>query len=84
MRNPDGYTYSTDLDGKIHEQDTMMCVHCNRHISLKAFERPEDLGGFCNKCMGLICPDCAKLKACDPLEAKLDRWEKQGYISGAL
>lgn len=81
MRNPAGFTFETTVDGNVLEGDSMMCGHCNKHIPLKAFVRPEDFGGFCKKCMSTICPHCLKIGGCDPIEAKLDRWEKQGFIS---
>lgn len=81
MRNPHGFTFETTLEGNVLEGDTMMCGHCGRHSQLKAFVRPEDIGGWCQKCMSPICARCAAEKTCDPMEAKLDRWEKQGLIA---
>jgi hypothetical protein len=81
MRNPHGHTYEITTDGGTVSGDTFQCGHCGRHSQLKAFVRPEDMGGFCQKCMQPICSRCAGEKTCDPMEAKLDRWEKQGMIT---
>ena len=77
MRRPGGYLLTTGPMGT-QEADTFMCVHCNRHTQVKPFARPEDLGGRCTCCNGIICKHCVG-KGCDPLEEKLRRAEKLGY-----
>jgi len=72
MRKPGGYTFLVDGDGKAHEGETFTCKHCQRITRVEARQRPEDLGGFCTLCAGLICSHCVG-KGCDPFEAKLER-----------
>lgn len=78
MRRPSGFTFETNLNGLMLEGETYMCAHCNRHTAVKPYQRPEDMGGLCKRCMGLTCPHCAAQGDCDPLEAKLERWERVG------
>jgi len=73
-----GFEFSMGFDGKIMEGETFMCQHCNAHTRVSPFQRAEDIGGFCRQCGGLLCPKCAATGLCDPLERKLDRWERQG------
>jgi len=74
MRKPGGFTFETDLDGNVHEGETFQCKHCQAHTHIKPFERPEDIGGLCQRCMGLMCPRCtglaAKGAACIPFEVR--------------
>lgn len=74
MRSPSGFTFETDLDGKVHAGETYQCKHCDRHTQIKPFQRPEDLGGMCPRCTGLMCQRCtglaAKGAACIPSEAR--------------
>ena len=78
MLRPNGFTFSFDYDGNTTEGETFMCAHCNRHTHVKPFQSASTVGGLCKRCMGLTCPECAALGDCDPLEAKLERWEKHG------
>jgi len=77
MLKPSGYTFETDLDGKVHEGETFMCKHCQRHSHIKPRERPEDIGGMCPRCTGLLCPRCTGLMAngaaCIPFEKDLEQ-----------
>ena len=77
MRNPGGYATIIEPGRSTREADTFTCVHCNRVVHAVADgkpARPEDIGGLCMQCHGLICPACVG-KGCDPLEEKLRRWE---------
>ena len=74
MRNAHGYAVITGPDGLHQEFDTLVCRHCNRISHLRPKQRPEDYGGFCSVCSGLVCPSCVG-KGCDPLEKKLERAE---------
>jgi hypothetical protein len=66
-------TSSIENDRKV-EHDTFTCQHCNKLVVVKHRCRPEDLGGRCTCCGGLICPHCAG-GSCDHIEQKLERAE---------
>lgn len=70
MRKPGGYGVITYADGRAIEHDTTTCTHCNRITIVKARQKPEDIGGLCKMCMGLICPACVG-HACVTLEKRL-------------
>lgn len=75
MRKPGGWSFITDGDtGRVSENETFSCKHCNRVVQVQARTDPADVGGLCRICNGLICPQCVG-KGCDPLEEKLRRWE---------
>lgn len=74
MRREGGYATITDPEKPLVEISTFTCVHCCRITHVKSKQRPEDLGGLCKICMGLICSECVG-KGCDPLEEKLRREE---------
>lgn len=74
MRKPGGYGVTTFDCGQVKETDTFTCAHCNRINFVKPKERPEDLGGLCKVCMGLICSACLDL-GCTPFEKKLEQQE---------
>lgn len=74
MRTPYGYAVTTHADGSITESDTTTCRHCNTVFHVGARQRPEDIGGLCRVCMGIICPKCVG-QGCDVIERKLERWE---------
>jgi hypothetical protein len=74
MLRPNGLVFETDkATGNTREIETFCCKHCNRHTILWERQRPEDVGGYCSVCGGLICKNCVG-KGCDPLEKKLERW----------
>lgn len=75
MRRPQGYAVISEPDKQDREYDVFRCAHCMRLTHVKARARPEDIGGFCSCCTGLICSGCVG-KGCDPLEAKLERVER--------
>lgn len=75
MLKPNGFTFVTDLDGKVHEGETYQCAHCGGHTHVKPFQQASDIGGLCKQCMGLTCPRCTASGLCDPLERKLIRME---------
>lgn len=74
MRRDGGYATITDPEKSLVELSTFTCSHCCCVTHVKARQRPEDLGGLCKICMGLICSSCVG-KVCDPLEEKLRREE---------
>lgn len=81
LRNPGGNLHQFDPDPQrskgqrgVREFDTITCAHCGAVTIIKR-SVAEDTG-WCFKCTKLICLNCVKLGACDPIEAKLGRWEK--------
>lgn len=79
MRNPGGFLCITEPESTF-ESDTFSCSHCvpRRIVKVGPKERPEDVGGLCKICMGLICPRCVARGNCDPFEKKLERREARG------
>lgn len=69
-----GYAVVTNADGSKTESDTCTCRHCNTVFAVGPKQRPEDIGGLCTVCMGLVCPKCVG-QGCDEIQRKLDRWE---------
>lgn len=71
-----GYASLTDrtTGNVVAECSTTTCAHCNAITHVKAKCRPEDIGGLCKLCMGLICPKCVGGE-CVPFVEKLARWE---------
>jgi hypothetical protein len=74
MRRPGGYARIDDPDRGRQEFDTFTCAHCNRITHVKPKARPEDIGGLCKVCMGLICAACVG-DACVPFLRRLDEME---------
>lgn len=74
MRRPGGYACIIDPDDGVRECDTFTCAHCQRITHVRAKARPEDVGGLCKCCMGLICPRCLS-KPCVPFLKKLEQAE---------
>lgn len=79
MRNPQGYAVIVDPDEGTREADTFTCAHCQNVVHVKAKASPEELGGQCKLCMGLICSNCVG-KGCDPFEKKLERMEERDRV----
>lgn len=78
MRRPGGYGVVTGPEGVIAEHDTATCSHCNAVFRVGARLGPEDIGGLCKVCMGLICPKCTEAGHCRPFEKQLEAWEARG------
>lgn len=76
MRNPGGVLISTDPFDGVQEHDTFTCEHCQKVSGVRPGQKPEDIGGLCKQCMGLLCPLCADKAVCTP-------WEKQMEIAEA-
>ena len=74
MRKPGGYTFLTGADGKTTEGETFTCRHCSALVMVGVKERPEDVGGLCKACMGLVCARCVG-NPCDVIEKKLAKAE---------
>lgn len=79
-----GYGYEVGLWGEVREEDTFTCQHCNKITSVKAYERPEDAGGMCGVCAGLICKECHAKRECLPLEKWLDMIENPHKQHGKI
>lgn len=93
MRNPGGYGCLICDDARFAERfplldgygnritqtevDSFTCRHCCRVVHVPVRQRPEDLGGLCKCCMGLICPHCVNVGTCTPLEEKLAAAERR-------
>ena len=74
MRRPGGYARIDEPGCAPVELDTFTCAHCNRVTHVKPRQRPEDIGGLCKQCMGLICPACVG-QACVPFLKRLEQME---------
>lgn len=74
MRRPGGYAVIFGED-RPDEADTFTCAHCQRITMVKARQRPEDIGGLCKVCMGLICSECVD-KGCTPFERRIENFER--------
>ena len=83
MRNPGGYARIDDPDCAPVEFDTFTCAHCNRVTHIPARARPEDVGGLCKLCMGLICPRCVG-KPCVPFLERLEQMEQKARFRRSL
>ena len=83
MRNPKGYAVVTNVDGRVREFDTYTCAHCQRVTHVMAGQKPEDLGGLCRHCMGLVCSQCVDAP-CVPAEEMIRaierRWEREEML----
>jgi hypothetical protein len=58
------------------EYDTATCKHCNGVFHVGARQRPDDIGGLCKTCMGIICPRCLG-KPCKPFMKRLEEMERK-------
>lgn len=74
MRNPGGYGLMCEPGKRDVEHDTFTCAHTNRVVIVKPGARPEDIGGLCKVCMGLICSEEVG-RPCVVLEKRLQRME---------
>jgi hypothetical protein len=81
MRNPGGYARIVEPDRPTRELDTFTCAHCNRVTHVAPRARPEDIGGLCKQCMGLICPACVG-GACVPFLKRLEQMEARARLRG--
>jgi hypothetical protein len=79
MLRPGGYSLLIDPETGTIEQDTFTCAHCQKVTFLKALVRPDEQGGFCRKCMALVCAHCAG-KPCNPIMKQVEEWEKIGNM----
>lgn len=79
MRKAQGYAVINDPDEGLTEMDTFTCAHCNCVTHVLPGQKPEDLGGLCMHCMGLVCNNCVG-GACTPFLEKLAQ-EEQRYLA---
>jgi hypothetical protein len=74
---PDGYMIITSPDAPAVERDSFQCNHCQTVVFVEPLSAPADAGGFCRRCMGLICGPCADAGNCVPWEKALEAMEKR-------
>ena len=67
------------INAGTYETDTVMCGHCGRHMHIRPYMDPADMGGLCKQCMKFECPECVG-KGCTPLEKKLQEAEERDRI----
>lgn len=74
----DGPQIARDRTGRVvdREHDTFTCRHCNAAVIVNAGEKAADLGGFCRRCMSLICGPCVDADHCRPIEEWLQQQER--------
>lgn len=87
MRNPQGYSQvvgdgvgpTSDPGlrslGEQGECDTFTCAHTGKIVHVPVGANPEDIGGFCSQCGGLICKEAVG-GPCIPWEKQMDDLEK--------
>lgn len=76
----EGYAAYSE-DGRVkREATTFCCQHCNKLVFVPLKADPANMGGLCKLCMGLICPACVERNYCDPIEAKIERMEREGEM----
>ena len=73
---PKGHVEWTDPDGHEHGGDTLQCVHCGRHW--RVHPGSGRVRGFCFKCNGPTCHNEGCSTICQPVEKKLELWERGG------
>jgi hypothetical protein len=73
MLRPQGYLRTFDGNGRLRENDTFTCKHCQKVHEVPAGHQVDY--DFCRNCMGAICPSCAG-NACRPFEKGLERAER--------
>lgn len=77
-------TRRENMRAGVFESDTFSCNHCGRITHVQPMTDAADVGALCKKCMKVVCRHCVNLGrstgviSCDPLFAKLERWEKGG------
>ena len=82
----DGAAVAKDRHGRTigAEADTFGCFHCAVVVFVNAGERPEDIGGLCKACMGLICPACTSDGRCTPFLKRLEQVERRMAFRAGL
>lgn len=77
MLKPQGYAVILSPDAPLVEVDTITCFHCQQVVPVPARANAADCGGFCRRCMELVCGPCADAGTCTPWEKQLELAEKQ-------
>lgn len=78
----DGGWRCETMGAGVFETDTYTCGHCGGVTTVLPFKDAADVGALCKKCMKVVCRKCVNegrqsgVITCDPLEAKLERWER--------
>lgn len=84
MRRPQGYAVTTEADGKVLEEDTFTCGHCNTIVFVQPRQNPSEMGGFCRMCMGHTCATCAGIGTCEPFEKKMEAMERRDRLRRSI
>ena len=79
MLRAGGHLVGSDPEGIVDEADTFTCRHCQKIVVVRPKQRPEDIGGLCRICMGLVCPGCAG-GGCQPFERRIEAAEARGRL----
>ena len=74
---PKGYAVLSDPDVGTVEHDTFTCKHCQRIVEVPHKGTPDQVGGICYQCWGLVCPKCLSDPVCKPFEQKCREMEAQ-------
>ena len=75
MKNKtEGVALSFDQRGRVIENETFTCKHCQRIVVVPHKADPSQLGGVCYSCDALVCPQCYG-RDCDHFANKLARAE---------
>ena len=85
MRRASNYSTLTDPGGVL-ERDGYTCNHCQKIVHVQPRQAPEDLGGLCKVCMGLLCPGCYDLRmrkgvTCKTWQAQMDEMEARARFN---
>lgn len=74
----DGPVQARDRYGRVlqQEHDSFSCRHCSAVVLVNAYEKAADIGGFCRRCMSLICGQCVDADRCRPVEQWLEEQER--------
>lgn len=68
---PAGHVVFYDAKGNKIERETRQCVHCQKTWIYQPGSKRKY--GFCLKCYGIICAECAMKECNGPFEKQLER-----------
>jgi hypothetical protein len=93
MRRPHGLATLIQADGRIVENDTISCQHCEQIVFVKPGtgttvylvvdaqqQWREEPGAFCRQCMAPICLQCYDAGGCTPFERELEKSEARDRL----
>lgn len=81
--NQEGY-FRWEGPDQVKEATSFTCGHCSFVTAVPLMADPANIGGMCKLCGKLICPRCVNLERCDPIEAKLERMERNQTAVAAI